>query len=87
MLAGEVSSLLFLALEAAEADVCDKSGDFIQLMWPHRLPRSCILLWVMAAALHLALIFSTSLQRPNKPDLGRQLLFCTFIPVSRLKLN
>lgn len=26
MLAGEVSSLLFLALEAAEADVCDSLG-------------------------------------------------------------
>lgn len=49
------------------------------------LPGSCTLLLVMTAALHLTLI-SLSLQRPNKPNLQKQLFF-TFIPVSQLKLN
>lgn len=47
-------------------------------MWPYRLPESHTLSWVTAAALHLALIFSMSLQSPNKPALRKQLLFLHF---------
>lgn len=47
-------------------------------MWPRCLPGSRTLSWVTATALHLALIFSMSLQRPNKPALRKQLLFLHF---------
>ena len=60
--------LAFACIKGCRGGCLGQSGDFIQLTWACRLPGSRTLPWVIAAALHLVLVFSTRLQRPSKPD-------------------